>query len=654
MAKYVMTLSLQLLNHLGLNLYSNASAVISEAVANAWDADASKVDITISESDITIFDDGCGMDVSDINEKYLRVGRQRRSDDAPATPKYSRAVMGRKGIGKLSLFSIADEIEVYSVKNGEKNALRISTEGLRTQIQDNKEYFPEELPVESVDFEHDGTKIVLKKLKKKRTAALPTYLKRRLSRRFSIIGEQYHFSVFVNGSEITIADRDYLPKAQLLWIYPAEQDDAFSTENIKKQCSTTLKSHFERGTTFKALGEDVNIYGWIATASEPSKLQDDGESINRVTIMVRGKMAKEDILPSLHSTALFTKYLYGEIHADFLDRDDLEDITTSSRQDFFVDDERYQALIGFLTEELSFVRTKWEELRSNAGVEEACKYKVIQDWYDKLGHDSQTSAKKLFGKINQLTVSSDEKQELFKHGIIAFESFKMKDELSKLEVVRADDLEGFLSVAGKLDAIEEKYYYQIVNERLTVIQHLKDVVDQNALEAVVQRHLANNLWLLDPSWDRSTEVPEVERSFKKLFDDVNAGLTPEELNARLDIKYKKASNKHVIIELKRSERVVTQGEIYSQIAKYHSATVKLLAEQGDYTPFEIIVLLGKPVNNLDLTSEVYSAFLESIKAYHCRVMYYTELLKNAEVLYADFLQAHENASSLSKLIEAIS
>ena len=72
MAKYQMTLNLQLLNHLGLNLYSNAPAVISEAVANAWDADATKVEITIKEDTIEIFDNGCGMNVQDINNKYLR------------------------------------------------------------------------------------------------------------------------------------------------------------------------------------------------------------------------------------------------------------------------------------------------------------------------------------------------------------------------------------------------------------------------------------------------------------------------------------------------------------------------------------------------------------------------------------------------------
>lgn len=101
--KYEMTISLQIVEHLGLNLYSNTSAVISEAVANAWDADAKTVEITLEKDCITIKDDGCGMDTDDINNKYLTVGYQKRHL-VPITPMLNRKVMGRKGIGKLSLY----------------------------------------------------------------------------------------------------------------------------------------------------------------------------------------------------------------------------------------------------------------------------------------------------------------------------------------------------------------------------------------------------------------------------------------------------------------------------------------------------------------------------------------------------------------------
>ena len=98
--KYEMTISLQIVEHLGLNLYSNTSAVISEAVANAWDADAKTVEITLEKDCITIKDDGCGMDTDDINNKYLTVGYQKRHL-VPITPMLNRKSYGTKGYWKV-------------------------------------------------------------------------------------------------------------------------------------------------------------------------------------------------------------------------------------------------------------------------------------------------------------------------------------------------------------------------------------------------------------------------------------------------------------------------------------------------------------------------------------------------------------------------
>lgn len=72
--KFTMSLSLNVLNHLGINLYSNVPAVLSEIVANSWDADAENVTIAISSDEIIIEDNGCGMTVSDINSHFLKVG----------------------------------------------------------------------------------------------------------------------------------------------------------------------------------------------------------------------------------------------------------------------------------------------------------------------------------------------------------------------------------------------------------------------------------------------------------------------------------------------------------------------------------------------------------------------------------------------------
>lgn len=133
---YVMELSLNVLEHLGINLYSNVPSVLSEVVANAWDADAPWVKIDIEEDPyrIVIQDGGSGMTRDEVNKRFLTVGYRKRDHEPGLTPK-GRAPMGRKGIGKLSLFSIADLITVETVKNGEKSAFRMNLNDIREAIK---------------------------------------------------------------------------------------------------------------------------------------------------------------------------------------------------------------------------------------------------------------------------------------------------------------------------------------------------------------------------------------------------------------------------------------------------------------------------------------------------------------------------------------
>lgn len=71
---------LNVINHLGVGLYSSTPAALTELVANAWDAEANNVWITIDAANDTIVieDDGHGMAVNDIKEKFLHVGYSRR------------------------------------------------------------------------------------------------------------------------------------------------------------------------------------------------------------------------------------------------------------------------------------------------------------------------------------------------------------------------------------------------------------------------------------------------------------------------------------------------------------------------------------------------------------------------------------------------
>ena len=639
--KYKISMNLQVLNHLGLNLYSSMPAVLSEVVANAWDADAENVKINIDNSKITIIDDGSGMNLEDINERFLKVGYRKR-DERAFTSKYKRPVMGRKGIGKLSLFSIASIISILTNKDGEKNALLINTVELEEAIKNNIDYSPEEIEITKVDFENNGTKIVLEELRK-RTFTLGKYLKCRLARRFSIIGNKYSFSVLVNNEEIKPEDRGYIQKAQYLWLY----GDVTHCKQILSQVNTSIFKHnFTRGTEFIFNEKKYVFTGWLATSKEPNALKDNEETINRISIMIRGKMAKEDILSECGETGLYAKYVFGELNAEFLDVDNDEDIITSNRQNFFEDDERYQALFYFVKSELREIKNKWEDLRNQIGTEEASKIEVVKEWYEDLGSDDKKAASKLFGKINQLTIEQDDKKELIRHGILAFETLRLRDKVSEFENISPEDISTFIRATEVLNTIEATYYYNIVHERLSVIKKMKKVTDENALENVVQKLLAKHLWLLDPAWDRGTELPAVEEAIKKQFDTINSKLSREEKDSRLDVRYKKASNRHVIIELKRSKRTVNSTALYNQIRKYHSAMSKILDKMKDKDSFEIIVLVGKNIDGMDTHESTYEKIIKSFEVFDTRIMHYQELIVNAERMYSDFIKKNKRASNI--------
>ena len=220
--KYNLNIDLNVLNHLGLNLYSNVPAVLSELIANAWDADAKKVHISVTESNgnkqIIVEDNGCGMSDDDLRKKYLTVGYQRRSaQNGDCTPD-GRPVMGRKGIGKLSVFSIAGKVQVFTTKAGnEPLAIELDVEKIQEAINNKQSYHPLAIKPQRVNAGSSGTRLILSSLKKRVNASLDKNLRQRIARRFSIFSDD--FQVLVNNRKVTISDRDYFGKLEYALVY---------------------------------------------------------------------------------------------------------------------------------------------------------------------------------------------------------------------------------------------------------------------------------------------------------------------------------------------------------------------------------------------------------------------------------------------------
>lgn len=647
--KYTMSLSLNVLNHLGINLYSNIPAVLSEIVANSWDADAENVDISITDNEIIIEDNGCGMTTSDINEHFLRVGYQKREFQKKST-KHDRPFMGRKGIGKLSMFSIAKEIDVISAKVNDSgtfeiSALRMDIDKMAAAISSGAgEYHPEEICEGNIDKE--GTKIILKKLKKNISSLTPEYIRKRIARRFGIVGKEYCFSVTVNGNVVSLADRDYFNKLNYIWYYGSESEKY---------------SDYSKNATYKTKRNNVindckayKITGWIGTVESSGDLKDGEDNLNKITILVRGKVGQEDILADYSEGGLYSKYIIGEINADFFDSDEFDDMATSSRQEYKRDDERYIALKEFIKNELKSIQSKWTDLRNESGEKKALELMpIIASWVNSLKGDNKTYAKKMFGKINQIEADDNRKREILKYSVLAFEKLRYANKLSNIDNINIETLESIKDVFLGLDELEATMYYQIIKERISIIRKFQQITDDNMREKVIQEYLFNHLWLLDPSWERVEGTEYMEKTVLNALHSESDKLSEEEQKARLDIGYKQTAGKHVVVELKKSDRIVKTGELTQQIMKYNEALKKVLNSSGKTNePFEIICVLGKPIDN-DGTPEHFKSVAESLKAWNARIVYYTELIENAYKAYSEYLKENKNAQPLIEMFHEL-
>ena len=664
-SKYQMTINFNILNHLGINLYSNVPAVLSEIVANSWDADATKVDIEMENGKITITDNGDGMDHADINDRYLMVGYKRRKGQENRKTARERNVMGRKGIGKLSLFSIANFIRVETIKGNAKNGFKMSVktiedlniENEKLPYDEQKPYVPISLPEDELTLCKQGTRIILTGLKKKVTQIAAAALQKRLARRFSIIGTD-DFDVKINGKSVTVMDREYFHKIQYLWHFGNKSEEY--VELCKRRRIHKLESEKQRDGNIEIVGEEdsedsrYSVKGWIGTVVEPKELKDkDGDNLNKIVIMVRGKLAQEDILEDFSESSIYTKYLIGEIHADFLDLDGKQDIATSNRQEIIKDDSRYEALQKWVGEELKNIRDRWDELRQDEAIKDVRKIPAIADWLDLLTKERKRAAYAMFGKINQLVMDNEnDRTELYKQSVLIFEKLRYKGLLEELDRISAEDIPALTQVFGGLDEIEAYQYYEIVQERLMIIGKLHKHVKKNDREKVIQEYLYDHLWLLDPSWDRATETTFMEESVQNEFDKLEVGLSKEEKRGRIDIKYRKTSGKHVIVELKRPGVKINHYDLLKQVKKYKNALRKLLRSADRNEPIEVVCIVGESHEDWEDPEGLEQA-KTTMAAENARLVFYNQLIEDAYESYRVYTKKNKEQGRIYNIVQSI-
>ena len=639
-------ISLAALEHLGMNLYSTIPAVLSEIVANAWDADAGQVSVKLGDGGIEIQDDGIGMTRDQVIDRFLDVGFQRRPAMGDRTAK-RRQPMGRKGIGKLSSFSIAKVVTVYTTSGDEHTAFRMDAERIREQMRrGDRGACPIEELEEWPETFGAGTRIVLTGLKHEATGQTTRGLRQRIARRFSVIGPQQGFAVVVDGEYVSPNDRGYDQHVEYCWTYGDESRVLPRFENVADNQPSS-----SRNAALMEAG--LNVTGWIGTVKKPNFLKaDDGDNLNRLAVFMRGKVAQEDLLGDFGLKEIFADYIVGEIHCDDLDEDDSEDIATSSRQALKHDDPRFAALRDFIHGELRYIASQWTVLRNQQGAKVFCRdVPAVADWLDALQGDTKKKAARWIGRLNVLPAGDKAKRELLKASILAFESYRWKEQLDFLGNISNENLETVLRVFKDIADLERSYYGQIAKGRLRIIDTLEKKLDADEKERVIRDHIYKNLWLLDPSWDVVEGSQQSERRITTFLRNTSTDLTDEERKARIDIGYRTTAGAHVIIELKRASVRTSIYPLMAQITKYRDGVAKLIPQTGyGHWPIEVICLMGKHPPEYDDNPE---RTRQQLAAFPARVVLYDELLGNSRRAYSEYLEEHKKIDRLSGIFDAI-
>ena len=473
----------------------------------------------------------------------------------------------------------------------------------------------------------------------------------------ALLGGDDDFRVRIDGIEVTFGDRDYFHKARFLFQY-GDYDYSSLCTNLDETSGGERRA-FKLPSRFGVDGvaaEDgeYQIGGWIAMARRSNDLDGGGDdNLNKITIVVRSKVAQEDILQEYRLGGMFTKYIFGEIHADFLDEDASEDIATSSRQRISEEDPRYLAVKKFVEFELRKIWTKTNELKERTGFEQAISSNPhIKEWYDGLTPASlKPFARKIFGAIDKAGVDDVYKQGFYADGILAFETLRLRNAVGELDRIDCSDEAGlrrFLDYLKDVDGIEAALYADIVNARLDVINRLREQVGEDARERVLQEYLFDHLWLLDPAWERATQYAEMEKAIQEVVDGVSTGRS-----IRTDIRYRRVASAHVIVELKRPGRRLSKPEIEGQVMRYISAVKSKLSQMREPSiPVEAVCIVGELPHGWDDQTERRNQE-ESLRPLAIRVMTYDERISSAWSAYAKFIEVSVPSSNIRLVVDRV-
>lgn len=624
---YVMRFDVGTIKHLGLQMYSTLPPVISELVANGWDANATSVSITIpnapldfDKSAVVIHDNGIGMSDDDIRNKYVVTGRDRREDEgSDESPEpFKRRVMGRKGIGKFSSFGIAKEIEIESVKDGQTSRLIMNYDAMLAAASDRSIKF---LPLPPTGTIEEGTKITLRKFTKFQNRRIPiTRLRRGLARRFSIIGSQNKFEVVINDSPISPEERDL--KSLL-------GKDADGNPYIWDYKDVTIED-----------GEDWTVSGWIGALDRTTPNLD---GIDRgIALMARGKLVQEPfVFEAVVGQQYALSYIIGELHVEFVDA--AEDTVGTNRNALVWDTEANAALKKWGQKEVNRIAREWAAKRSADNSKRLEQNNLYLDFKRQANETGSNRALKLADQLvrqsidKNPTASFGDLEPIIQMSLDFLEFDAFWEIASDLADADLQDRGIILNLFREWQIVEAKEMSKVTQGRIATIEKFQDLIDRDVLEVpTLHNFLKEFPWVIDPRWslvdDEVTYSKLLRETFKET-DDV-----PEN-ERRIDFLCVREGTNLVVVEIKRpglKASTKALDQIEDEVSFMRDHVSRTTDPEHSYRNVTGYLLCGNMVNTYKVREKTKN--LSNAGIY---IRLYSDLLSQVQKVHREFIERYD-------------
>lgn len=677
--RYSMRISRRTVEKLGVKLYDRVSAVVAELVANAYDADAETVRVRVPLSSllghqngaehsididgipdgqpsteatektevIEIIDDGHGMDPTEADLHFLTIGQDRRinPEQGALSREKRRHVTGRKGIGKLASFGICNRIEVLSAGGSGHGGNGYQTSHFildyKEIIQDTeKTYHPKRGRKDRSTSCRSGTTIRLSGFQRKRVPNQETFL-RQLARRFG--SQQSGFRIVV--------------------------DDIHDPSNIIENIVSALDIPVVEQTRIDLQDRPVqmedgvllNVTGWVGLAKTGYK----HEELAGIRIYARNKIVASTrdfgLMSGFTGEHTLRSYLVGEIHAEWLDEDEGEDLIKTDRQDIIWESDRGQAL----------KKWGWDLLREVGQRSRIPRREIVRTRFLQISN-FESRARQRYTDNSVIETALDLAQKI--GGFAAedeLEDDQYVDELcdvilsvaphrALMDAFRefrkqinpdAPSLDTLSSLFDKTRVAELASYSQIAAERVTILGELSRVVEQGSPEPQLQALISKGPWLIDPSWSVITNNQSLRtfaRSFASLWEQEHGesiAIAMDNETTRPDFTALEVGGKLRVIEIKRPKHALNADD-FERLQNYVVA-LRNLFERNESTSraFGNGWQIDLVVDDVSLQNESQR---ESFSSYQQKKelvqITWEDFIARAEQSHAEFLDVY-NASN---------